>query len=68
MYRSLFEPHKLLFAFSMALKLNEDDGTSPDQSSFAKNLKELELLQTDKPAHQGRRNTRSVVQKSDTAS
>lgn len=46
--RSLFEKHKLLFAFSMAIKVHLDDGHSSGDEKrdlFNKKLKELEMLQ-----------------------
>lgn len=43
--RSLFEKHKLMFAFNMAIKLHLDDGHSSGdekRDNFNKKLKELE--------------------------
>jgi len=45
--RSLFEKHKLMFAFNMAIKLHLDDGHSSGDEKrdmFNKKLKELEAL------------------------
>ncbi len=46
--RSLFEKHKLMFAFNMAIKVHLDDGHSSGDEKrdlFNKKLKELEMLQ-----------------------
>lgn len=44
--RSLFEQHKLMFAFSMAIKLNTDDGSQSggQDDNFNRKLKELEQM------------------------
>ena len=43
--RSLFENHKLMFAFNMAIKIHLDDGGNDEKKVlFNKKLKELELL------------------------
>jgi dynein heavy chain, axonemal len=45
--RSLFERHKLMFAFNMAIKVHLDDGHSSGDEKrdfFNKKLKELEML------------------------
>lgn len=41
--RSLFEQHKLMFAFSLAIKISVQ-GNSEDSESFNKKLKELENI------------------------
>jgi dynein heavy chain len=45
--RSLFEKHKLMFAFNMAIKVHLDDGHSSGDEKrdlFNKKLKELEMM------------------------
>lgn len=42
--RSLFEQHKLMFAFSLAIKIS-DQGSTEDSENFSKKLKELENFQ-----------------------
>lgn len=44
--RSIFEHHKLMFAFNMAIKLNEEDESGHGASvSEGLKIKEVELLQ-----------------------
>ena len=51
--RSLFEKHKLMFAFNMAIKVHIDDGATGDEKKdmFNKKLKELEMLHSHGVTH-----------------
>ena len=71
--RSLFERHKLMFAFSMAVRLNEEDSAAARDAGGLK-MKELETLaQLNAAAFHGGQSTRQNPQsladrKSDSAS
>ncbi len=41
---SLFEQHKLMFAFKMAIKLNEEDEDSNTKEHGGLKMKEVEML------------------------
>lgn len=49
---SLFEQHKLMFAFNMAIKLNEEDEDTHTKEHGGLKIKEVEMLQHMHGTHQ----------------